>query len=419
MLQARNSPGRLADNVMHFGRVLRSAGLPVGTDRIALAQRALRVAGLASREEFHAVLASCLISRAEHRELFDAAFDLFWRDPDLEGRMRALLLPKAAVAAPPPPALQDHQRLAEAMYPQPPGAPPQEPPPSIEVDAELTFSGRERLYQADFDSMSNDEWRAALKLLPLLRAALPRLPTRRQTRALRPGRLDARATLAAMGRSGGELLGLRWREPVRKPPPLLVLADISGSMSRYSRMLLHFAHRLSQAQPQVESFVFGTRLTRITRALTQRDPDLAVAQAVRSAQDWSGGTRIAVNLEAFNRQWARRVLNSRATVLLITDGLEHGDTAALGFEMERLHKSCARLLWLNPLLRFARFEPRAGGIKAMLPHVDRHLPVHNLASLEQLVRLLAGHDAPPRLHRPAAAASAATPTAPPQPTPCN
>ncbi len=403
MLPVHSSPGRLADNVMHFGRVLRGAGLPVGTDRIALAQRALRVAGLASRAEFRAVLASCLISRAEHRELFDSAFDLFWRDPDLEGRLRALLLPKAGVAAPPPPALQEHQRLAEAMFPQPAGAPPpHEPPPSIEVDAELTFSERERLYQADFESMSGDEWRAALKLLPQLRAALPPLPTRRQARAARPGTLDARATLAAMGRSGGELLGLRWRQPRLKPPPLLVLADISGSMSRYSRMLLHFAHLLSQAQPQVESFVFGTRLTRITRALTQRDPDLAVAQAVRSAQDWSGGTRIAVNLEAFNRQWARRVLDSRATVLLITDGLEHGDTRALAFEMERLHKSCARLLWLNPLLRFSRFEPRAGGIQAMLPHVDRHLPVHNLASLAQLVRLLAGHDAPPRLHRPAA-----------------
>jgi uncharacterized protein len=160
-------------------------------------------------------------------------------------------------------------------------------------------------------------------------------------------------------------------------------------MSRYSRMLLHFAHLLAQADARVESFVFGTRLTRTTRLLRSRDPDQAVAQVVRAVHDWSGGTRITDSLRDFNRHWARRVLPGRATLLLVTDGLEHGDTQALAFEMERLHKSCRRLVWLNPLLRYERFEPRAGGVKAMLPHVDRFLPVHNLASLEQLAQLLA------------------------------
>jgi len=175
----------------------------------------------------------------------------------------------------------------------------------------------------------------------------------------------------------------------------VVLADISGSMSRYSRMLLHFTHALGHADVHVESFVFGTRLTRTTRALRQRDPDIAVAQVVRDVQDWSGGTRITACLTEFNRRWARRVLPGRATVLLISDGLEHGTPddprcEQLRFEMERLHKSCRRLVWLNPLLRFDAFQPRAAGIKAMLPHVDRFLPAHNLESLEQLARTLAG-----------------------------
>jgi uncharacterized protein with von Willebrand factor type A (vWA) domain len=202
--------------------------------------------------------------------------------------------------------------------------------------------------------------------------------------------------MQAMARHGGQLWDVRWCDRRTRPAPLIVLADISGSMSRYSRMLLHFAHALGRAQARVESFVFGTRLTRTTKALKNRDPDVAVEQVVRAVQDWSGGTRITASVREFNRRWARRTLSSSTTVLLISDGLEYGDTAALGFEMERLAKSCRRLIWLNPLLRFERFEPRAAGIRAMLPHVDRFLPAHNLDSLEQLVRVLTHTDAHPQ-----------------------
>lgn len=203
--------------------------------------------------------------------------------------------------------------------------------------------------------------------------------------------------MAAMARHGGEFWDLRWRAPRPQPAPLVVLADISGSMSRYSRMLLHFAHALGHADAPVESFVFGTRLTRTTRLLKRRDPDLAVGEVVRAVADWSGGTRITATLHDFNQHWARRVLSGRSTVLLITDGLEHGDTTALAHEMDRLHKRCRRLVWLNPLLRYAGFEPRAAGIRAMLPHVDRFLPAHNLQSLSDLVAVLAHRDdAPPR-----------------------
>jgi uncharacterized protein with von Willebrand factor type A (vWA) domain len=386
--------GHLADNVMHFGRVLRHAGMPVPTERIQLALAALQVGGLHSRRDFHDTLAACLLDRVEHRELFDQAFALFWRDPDIAGRLMAMLLPRvqAKTEAPPP---AENRRLADALFPHQPQAP--KPPPAqeeVEVDATLTWNERELLRKADFDTMTADEWRAAQALLREMTLLFEPVATRRHRRALHPGRPDGRATLQAMARLGGELWDMRWRRPRTQPAPLVVLADISGSMSRYSRMLLHFTHALGHADARVESFVFGTRLTRTTRALRQRDPDVAVARVVREVADWSGGTRITACLREFNQRWARRVLPGRATVLLISDGLEHGTPddprcEGLRFEMERLHKSCHRLVWLNPLLRFDQFQPRASGIRAMLPQVDEFLPAHNLDSLQQLAAVLA------------------------------
>ena len=394
----KNAPGaragHLAENVMHFARVLRSAGMPVGSDRVHTALAALQVAGLESQRDFHAVLSACLVDRIEHRALFDQAFALFWRDPDLMGRLRAMLLPEVQLkegATPPP----ENRRLGEALFAHPPNRPPHLPEPTqVELRAELTWNDREVLRQADFDTMTADEWRAAQRLLSALKLVFEPLPTRRRRPAGRPGVADWRATLAAMARHGGELWTPRWRNQRKQPAPLVLLADISGSMSRYSRMLLHFAHALGHADARVESFVFGTRLTRTTRLLKSRDPDIAVAQVVRAVADWSGGTRITTSLHEFNQRWARRVLTGRSTVLLISDGLEHGDTGALAFEMERLHKSCRRLVWLNPLLRFDQFEPKAAGIKAMLPFVDRFLPTHNLQSLAELVEVLAEPAAP-------------------------
>ncbi len=389
MIPARQTPGRLAENVMHFARVLRDAGMPVGTDRVALSLQALQVAGLESKTDLHATLRACMLDRIEHRELFDQAFELFWRDPDLMGRMRAMMLPKVQLKkgdVPPPP---ENRRLGQALFPHQPDAPPPPEQEETEVHAELTWNDREVLQKADFDTMSTDEWHQARRLLAKMKLVFEPLPTRRSRPSAHSGRPDWRATLSAMGRQGGQVWDMRWRKPRTQPAPLVVLADISGSMSRYSRMLLHFAHTLGHADAHVESFVFGTRLTHTTRLLKSRDPDVAVAHVVRVVQDWSGGTRISQCLHDFNRHWARRVLSGNATVLLISDGLEHGQTDSLAFEMERLHKSCRRLLWLNPLLRFDAFEPRAGGIKAMLPHTDAFLPAHNLQSLSELAELLA------------------------------
>ena len=388
----------LAANLMHFGRVLRTAGLPVGTDRLLLAAQALRAGTLASRQDFRAALAACLVDRPEHRPLFDQAFHVFWRDPDLLGRIMALLLPQAEgrASAPPPP---ENRRLAEALFP----APAPEPAPAAEqvsVDARLAVSDRELLQRQDFDTMTAAEWAAARQVLAAMQPVLARQLTRRSTPATR-GRIDWRASLRAEARC--DLAPPAHQRPRSRPRPLVLLADISGSMGRYSRVLLHLAQGLLnpggglREPPVVEVFVFGTRLTRLTRQLRCRDPDVALAAASAAVPDWAGGTRISASLRAFNRDWARRVLGGgAATVLLVTDGLERSDdpdhpdvgARALAAEAERLRLSCRELIWLNPLLRFDGFEPRAAGVRALLPEVTRHLPVHNLDSLAQLLAAL-------------------------------
>jgi uncharacterized protein with von Willebrand factor type A (vWA) domain len=379
---------RLAENVMHFARVLRDAGMPVGTDRVLLSLDALCVAGIRSRADLRSVLAACLLSRGEQRPLFDQAFDLFWRDPDPEGRMMRLLLPQVGQRAAPD--LPSNRRLAAALFGD--SAPRGEGAERIELDGALSYSERERLHKADFDTMSADEWAAAQRLVEQLPALLALRATRRTVASHRGRQLDLKAMLRNAARAGGEAAAPVWQRRTERREPLVVLIDISGSMSRYSRMFLHFVHALiggrAAADHRVHAFVFATRLTHITRQLAARDPDHAIKAVTATVQDWSSGTRIAQCLHEFNFGWARRVLTNSPTVLLITDGLEQGDAGRLEIEAARLARSCRRLVWLNPLLRYSGFEPRAAGVRALLPHVSAHLPVHNLASLEELLALL-------------------------------
>jgi uncharacterized protein with von Willebrand factor type A (vWA) domain len=381
--------GVLADNVLHFSRVLRTAGVPLGTDRILLALEALQTAELCSRAEFQATLRCCLIDRKEHLPLFDQAFAAFWRDPDLLGRLLRLRLPQIAplVRAA---AQKPNQRLAGALAAGARAgatdAIEREMPPLL-VGHEFSWSDRETLRKADFDSMTRDEWNAARRLIARLDPALPQQRSRRREPAAR-GRVDMRAALRRTARHAGELPRLPRALAQVRPAPLVLLIDISGSMSRYSRMLLHFAQALCSgagaAGRRVHVFVFGTRLTEVTRRLAARDPDEAITAVLRVVNDWAGGTRIARALAEFNRHWLNRTGGTRATVVLATDGLDHADFDRLAAEMRHLHLGCRQLLWLNPLLRYERFEARARGVRAMLPHVDRLLPVHNLASLDSL-----------------------------------
>ncbi len=376
---------RLAENIMHFARVLRVAGLPVGPAKVIAALEAVEAVGIENREDFRAALESVLIERHEQQTLFDQAFELFWRNPRMLERMLQLLLPKVHGRVPRDDAEAPlPSRLAEALAPRDPRAMVEAGEQEIDLDAALTFSPAEVLQGKDFETMSVDELAQVKAMIARLRLPLPELPTRRTKAADRGTLVDLRATLRAMASARGVVVPLQWRQRRRRRPPLVVLCDISGSMDRYSRMLLLFLHAITNDRDRVHVLLFGTRLTNITRHLRHRDVDVAIAKVSASVSDWAGGTRIGACLADFNRRWSRRLLGQGAIVLLITDGLDSEASDDLAPEMDRLAKSCRRLIWLNPLLRYEGFEARPAGIRAMLPHVDEFLPVHNLESLKQL-----------------------------------
>lgn len=381
--------GRLADNIAHFARTLRRAGLPIGPGRVIEAVRAVEAAGVARRDDFYWTLHSVFVNRQDQRQLFDQAFHIFWRNPKLLEKMLSMMLPTVKTDEEPDRREEISRRLAEALRPanDDHGPGEQQEPPEVEIDATLTFSDRELLQKKDFEQMSQAEADAALRAIQRLRLPIADVPTRRFSTDRRGARIDLRATLRRSLRTPGLIALARKRRRLR-PPPVVVLCDISGSMSQYSRMFLHFMHALTNDRDRVHCFLFGTRLTNITRALRYRDVDVALAKASEQADDWSGGTRIGHCLHEFNRFWNRRVLGQGAVVLLISDGLDREGGPGLGREMERLHRSCRRLIWLNPLLRYDAFAPKSQGNRAMLPHVDEFRPVHNLESLAGLARAL-------------------------------
>ncbi|HEY5863473.1 MAG TPA: VWA domain-containing protein [Casimicrobiaceae bacterium] len=381
--------GRLAENVLHFVRVLRGAGIPVGPAKVLDALDAVEAVGLDHRTDFRAALAAVLVSRREHLPLFEQAFDLFWRNPKLLEKMIAALLPKAhARTGEPERGPEMPARLAQAMLPQekPKDAPDER---EIELDAALTFSSREILQKKDFATMTAAELAEVRAMLARLKLPLPETIVRRTVPAPRGRTIDLRATMRSMTGAAGAVAPLAFRARRRETPPLVVLCDISGSMDRYARMLLHFLHAITNDRHRVHVLTFGTQLTNITRHLKHRDVDVALERVAAAVADWAGGTRIGASLAEFNRRWSRRLLGQNAVVLLISDGLDADAGAGLEFQMERLAKSCARLVWLNPLLRYSGFEARPAGIRAMLPYVDDFLPVHNLQSLTDVAKALA------------------------------
>ncbi|MEQ8586249.1 MAG: VWA domain-containing protein [Thalassobaculaceae bacterium] len=380
--------GKLVENLMHFGRTLRAAGLPVGPGKVLDAVEAVRVAGIVNRRDFYWTLHAVFVNRRDQREIFDQAFHVFWRNPRLLERMMQMIVPefRGDPDEDREKGEEMNRRLAEALKSESPadGEAREPEEQEIELDAAMTWSDRELLREMDFEKMSAEEILRAKQIIRDMRLPIAEIKTRRFRPAPHGRRLDLRRTMSATMRSGGDEIDLQRRKRRTRRPPLVVLCDISGSMSRYSRMLLHFMHAITNDRDRVHTFLFGTRLTNVTRYLRHTDVDEALVQVGDVVNDWSGGTRIGHCLHEFNRYWGRRVLTQGAIVVLITDGLDREVGAGLNKEMERLHKSCRRLIWLNPLLRYDGFAPKSQGVRAILPHVDDFRPVHSLDSLEQL-----------------------------------
>ena len=377
---------KLAANILHFARLLRRAGLPVGPADMLAAVDATALVDIGSRAQVKTALRATMVHRHEQEDLFNHAFSMFWRDPELARTAAAMAMLDGQKQGPPERALPGSRRLAEAM------ATPRAPKPAEEnqrqIDAVMTVSERERLQQMDFEAMGAADIANAKTEIRRLHLPLDMRRTRRRRPDPTGPHVDLRATIRASLRQGGEILSLEASRRVTRPPPLVVICDISGSMSRYAQILLHFLHAVANDRDRVSVFLFGTRLSNITRQLRHRDPEIAFQMVANAVPDWSGGTRIGEALVRFNQDWSRRVLGQGAVVLLVTDGLDRDGAHGLAENMERLHKSCGRLIWLNPLLRWDGFAPKSQGIRAMLPHVDEFRTVHNLASLRSLVSSL-------------------------------
>ena len=382
-------PGHLPQNVAHFVRLLRAAGLPVGPGHTITAVRALAAIDVTAKRQFFWALHGTLVAKREHRHIFESAFQLFWRDPFGADEALAALLSRSQIPHEKPPS-----RAPARLATEDDTAPRPSPGPSREatrqIPLRMAFSPTEVLRSKDFEEMTAMEVLQAREAIRSLRLDLRPVPTRRHQPDPRGRFIDLRRTLRTSVRTGGCPLPLERKSTRTRRPTIVALCDISGSMESYSRILLHFFHALTNAADRVHTFVFGTRLTNITRLLRDRDVDRALDRIGNTVQDWYGGTRIGASLHTFNLHWSRRLLAQGAVVLLVTDGLDREGGEGIRAQARRLRKSCRSLVWLNPLLRYRDFAPRATGIRALLPEVDEHRPVHNLDSLAELAAALSG-----------------------------
>ena len=382
---------KLSDNVLYFARVLRSAGIPIGSGRILEAIEAINKIGLADKSIFYWALHSVFVHKNEHREIFDQTFKIFWKNPRLLEKMMQLALPKLNTGTPETSDADINRRVQEAFNTDnisKDNYVDASTEDELEFDAVMTYSESELLQGMDFEQMSSDEINKAKKVIAQMNLAIPQVKSRRFKSSSFRRKIDLRQSLKGANKFCGEYIPLRYKSRKDKNPPIIAICDVSGSMSRYSRMLLHFMHVLTTLRNDVHTFLFGTRLTNVTRFLRFKDVDEALAATSSAVEDWSGGTRIGDCLKEFNFNWSRRVLGPGAIVLFITDGLDRGGGIGLSKQIKMIQKSSKRLIWLNPLLRYEEFAPKPTGVKAILPHVDEFRPIHSLESMDQLVNAL-------------------------------
>lgn len=382
---------KLSDNVLYFARVLRSAGIPIGSGRILEAIEAINKIGLADKSIFYWALHSVFVHKNEHREIFDQTFKIFWKNPRLLEKMMQLALPKLNIGTTETSDSDINRRVQEAFNTDnisEDNYVDASTEDELEFDAVMTYSESELLQGMDFEQMSSDEINKAKKVIAQMNLSIPQVKSRRFKSSSLRRKIDLRQSLKGANKFCGEYIPLRYKSRKDKHPPIIAICDVSGSMSRYSRMLLHFMHVLTTLRNDVHTFLFGTRLTNVTRFLRFKDVDEALAATSSAVEDWSGGTRIGDCLKEFNFNWSRRVLGPGAIVLFITDGLDRGGGIGLSKQIKLIQKSSKRLIWLNPLLRYEEFAPKPTGVKAILPHVDEFRPIHSLESMDQLVNAL-------------------------------
>ncbi|MYG09734.1 MAG: VWA domain-containing protein [Rhodobacteraceae bacterium] len=389
--------GTLVDNITHFARALRTSGLPIGTGQTVKAIKAVETVGLQTRDDFFSVLQCCFVNRPDQMVVFAQTFELFWRDPRYHDHLMSMMLPSIRGANEKRNPEAGMKRAGQSLMGEnknPINYPDsnQEAGEELEVVSTGTTSYQDRFNSMDFEQMSTEETREAKRIIAELELPIKQLVSRRYKPNPKGRISDWKSTMKMASRTGGEIFKLEYQNPTVRYPNLVALCDISGSMSTYSRMLLHFLHSVTNYRKnqwsKVHSFTFGTKLTNITRNLAIKDVDQALESAGQEVSDWEGGTRIGECLKEFNFKWSRRVLGQGALVLLITDGLESGDITQLGQEMKRLQLSSRRLIWVNPLLRWDKFTPKARGISTMLPWVDCFKSAHNINSLVGLSKVL-------------------------------
>lgn len=381
-------PSFLLKNLVLFGRLLRSVGLDVGSGQIIDLAAALEFVDVGRRDDFYFAARALCAHRQADLGIFDQAFKLFWQVRTLP----PLDVPSMPNAALQPKSLRTPNASYREIIPDADEIQRARETERVTVEIQQTFSSIEVLRQKNFEAFTWEETQQAKHMMAEMTWRVGKRPTRRKEPVGHGEYLDMRRIIRRNIKYGGEFLNLAWRDTKFKTRPLVVLCDISGSMERYSRMLLHFVHTLSNGLERVEAFLFGTRLTRITRQLAHKDIDEAIGEVVKVVADWGGGTRIGEAVKTFNYQWARRVAARGAVVLIISDGWDRGEVDVLRREIARLQRSCFRLIWLNPLLGLPDYQPLTQGLQAALPYVDDFLPVHNLESLEALGRALANLD---------------------------
>ena len=398
MVEPKNSfkpvESRLHDAIASFGRFVRQAGCELGTGEIMNAVRATSYIDITNREDFKSALRATFITSHKFIPVFDQLFDLYWRNPDrLENvsdilrRLYESRLAQAELESMKQQAEQMKQRHLDSFKPREEGEGKQE---SEDKTFDLfVYSPEEILREKRFDAYTEDELKEAKEFLNRWRWEFGE----KRLRRLKPGRkrhrLNLRGTIRKNIFPTQDFVELAWRAQKWKPRPLIILCDISGSMETYTRILMHFIFTLHAINPRLEAFTFGTRLNRITHTLRHKDVDDTMDLLTVSIKDWSGGTRIGETLETFNLLWARRVLGGGAVVLIISDGWDTGNVEKLKNEIDRLHRSCHRLIWLNPNLGYDDFQPLTRGVQTLLPYTDIFLPIHNLNSLVDLGKVLA------------------------------